>query len=236
MNEATVLLERFKNAMVSLNERETVSTLAALIAEGVPPKDIVGVLKDGMLAVTKMFLEGTYYMSGLLLANDIMRVAMERLIPLLQLEGDAKGKGLVLVGTIEGDIHEIGKNMATWFLRADGFEVVDLGVDIPPRVFLKEILQREPDVVGVSILMADSVHLVKRLVSLVREVYTDRPPPPIFVGCSFLKPDVDKENPCTIKDEERQWLEVECVVHDAFDTVEVCRELVEKRKRDKALT
>ncbi|MDR2404947.1 MAG: cobalamin-dependent protein [Deltaproteobacteria bacterium] len=226
------LFEKLKGSMVALDEKETLAALSALISENVPPKEIIGALNECMSLVTKMFQDGIYYMSGLLLANEIMRVSMEKLIPLILRGTGNEKRGLVLLGTIEGDIHELGKNMAAWFLRADGFEVVDLGVDIPPRVFLKEILLREPDVVGVSLLMASSVQQVKRLVGLVREVYTDRPPPPIFVGCSFLQPDSDKDTLSALMEDERKFLEVEYVVHDALDTVDVCRELVKRKKKE----
>jgi 5-methyltetrahydrofolate--homocysteine methyltransferase len=226
------LFENLKRSMISLHEKETMGTLSSLIAENVPPKEIISALNQCMTQVTKMFQDGIYYMSGLLLANEIMRVCMEKLIPLVLKGSGTEKRGLVLLGTIEGDIHELGKNMAAWFLRADGFEVVDLGVDIAPRVFLREILLREPDVVGVSLLMANSVPQVRRLVGLVREVYTDRQPPPIFVGCSFLKPDADKDTLLTLEEDERKFLEVEYIVHDALDTVEVCRELVKRRRKE----
>ncbi|MDR2340122.1 MAG: cobalamin-dependent protein [Deltaproteobacteria bacterium] len=224
------LFRELDRSMVALDEGATMDAVSGLLAENVPPKELIDSLNQSMLTVTKMFQDGTYYMSGLLLANEIMRVAMERLIPLVLKSGGNEKRGLVLLGTMEGDIHELGKNMATWFLRADGFEVVDLGVDIPPRVFLREILQREPDVVGVSLLMAESVPLVRKLAGLVRDVYTDSPPPPLFVGCGFLKPNGD--NPDYKEGEAQALLGVEHVVNDAFDTVELCRTLVKKRRRD----
>ena len=232
MRSADDILAQLSQSMILLDEAAAMEAVSALIDLDVSPKEVINALSISVGEVTKMFQDGKYYLSGLLLANEIMRSAMEKRIPLVLKTSGGERRGLVLLGTIEGDIHELGKNMAAWFLRADGFEVVDLGVDVQPRVFLKEILQREPDVVGVSILMAESLPLVRRLVGLVREVYTDRPPPPIFVGCSFLKPDKETKSAAGLGGEERRWLEVECVVHDALDTVEVCRELVKKKKQD----
>jgi methylmalonyl-CoA mutase cobalamin-binding domain/chain len=223
------LLLKLRRAMVSLDERETMRVLSLLVGENAPPREIMDSLNQSIRLVSEMFQEGTYYMAGLLLAGEITRVAMERLIPLALKKGGDEKRGLVLLGAMEGDVHELGKNLAAWFLRADGFEVEDLGVDVPPRVFLREILQREPDVVGVSLLMAESVPLVKRLVGLVREVYADKAPPPIFVGCGLLKPDSDAAAMAALADEEREWLEVERVVHDPLDAVELCRELVAKK-------
>ena len=140
--------------------------------------------------------------------------------------GVVRRTGLVIIGTIEGDIHDLGKNMASYFLEAYGFEVVDLGVDVPPRVFLKEILQREPDAVGVSLLLTSCLEPLARLIHLVRETYHGRQAPPIFAGGGFLSGNTD---PSLTTEVAR--LGVDYIVRDAYDTLNLCLSLT-KHVRD----
>jgi methanogenic corrinoid protein MtbC1 len=224
-------LDRLRENIVSLKEAEVLSDLELFLGEGVPPWDLLTCFNDSMSRIGQMFQQGTYFMTGLVLAGEIMREAMEVLMPHLAETPQPRRSGLVIIGTIEGDIHELGKNMAAWFLEADGFEVVDLGVDVPPRVFLKEILQRDPDAVGVSLLLTSCVEPVKRLVRLLRDAYNDRPAPPLFIGCGFLSSNNDSNRLMGQDNLERQWLEVDHVVTDAYDTLRLCRELVGRKRQ-----
>ncbi|MDR1111806.1 MAG: cobalamin-dependent protein [Deltaproteobacteria bacterium] len=216
--------------IIALREQKALADLSALIERGVPAWELMNCFNESLGRVGRMFQEGTYYMTGLVLAGEIMRQAMGLILPRLTTEGSRKERsGLIIIGTIEGDIHELGKNMAAWFLEADGFEVVDLGVDVPPRVFLKEILQREPDAVGVSLLLTSCVEPVKRLVRLLKDTYSDRPAPPLFVGCGFLG--ACEDGPLSGRQSlELEWLEVDHVVSDAYDTLRLCRELVARKR------
>jgi methanogenic corrinoid protein MtbC1 len=217
--------------IVSLRETQVLSDLHECLADGVPPWELLNCFNESLGQVGQMFQQGTYFMTGLVLAGEIMREAMTVLMPHLANNTPSRRSGLVIIGTIEGDIHELGKNMAAWFLEADGFEVVDLGVDVSPRSFLKEILQRDPDAVGVSLLLTSCVEPVKRLVRLLKETYSDRPAPPLFVGCGFLSSNRDSGRLMGQHLLERQWLEVDHVVSDAYDTLKLCRELVSRKRQ-----
>ena len=224
-------LAQMRENIVGLREQEVLADLDKCLAEGVPPWDLLNCFNESLGQVGQMFQQGTYFMTGLVLAGEIMRQAMAVLMPHLANNERTRRSGLVIIGTIEGDIHELGKNMAAWFLEADGFEVVDLGVDVSPRVFLKEILQRDPDAVGVSLLLTSCVEPVKRLVRLLRDAYNDRPAPPLFVGCGFLSSNSDSGRLMGQHLLERQWLEVDHVVSDAYDTLKLCRELVASKRQ-----
>jgi methanogenic corrinoid protein MtbC1 len=220
-------LSSLKENLVSLKEREVLSSLGTLLLSEVAPVSILEVLSLGLREVGNLFREGKYYITGLMLAGEILDRSMEILLPRLDMERNGKKRGTVLLGSLEGDVHDLGKNMVALFLRADGFQVDDLGVNVAPRIFLREILQREPDVVGVSILYLPSVEPVRRLVRLVGEAYRDSIPPPVFVGCGFLSDDLAlKEDEARVSGE-RELLGVKHVVHDAWETVKLCRSLVE---------
>ena len=219
-------LKHFRAQVVALEEQRAMETLNRLLADEVEPWAIMNCLNESLIEVGRLYQAGEYYMTGLVLAGEIMRQGLEALLPRLTSKEPRKSRGLVIIGTIEGDIHDLGKNMARGFLEADGFEVVDLGVDVPPRVFLKEILQREPDAVGVSLLMTTALVPLKRLARLVKDAFEDRPAPPIFVGCGLLG---QADDLSTELNWDRQLLGVDHVVHSAYDTLKLCREVVRGR-------
>ncbi|MDR2443809.1 MAG: cobalamin-dependent protein [Deltaproteobacteria bacterium] len=231
MADFQIKLAEMRENIVNLREQKVLNDLNSMLQDGVPPWELMNCFNDSLGQVGQMFQQGTYFMTGLILAGEIMRQAMEVLMPHLTENNHTRKSGLVIIGTIEGDIHELGKNMAAWFLEADGFEVIDLGVDVPPRVFLKEILQREPDAVGVSLLLTSCVEPVKRLARLLKDTYNDRPAPPLFVGCGFLSSNTASEGLTSQHLLERQWLEVDHVVKDAYDTLRLCRELVGRKRK-----
>ncbi len=217
-------LARLQKLIVGLNEVAVLQAVADLLHDGVGPHDILLCFQIALGEIGEMYQRGEYYVAGLILSGEIMRQSMRLLMPRLVKEGGAVGRsGLVVIGTIEGDIHDLGKNMASYFLEAHGFEVIDLGVDVPPRVFLKEILQREPDAVGVSLLLTSCLEPLGRLVRLVRETYHGREAPPIFAGGGFLTVSTD---PALLGEVER--LGVDYVVRDAYDTLNLCLELTRR--------
>ena len=225
MSDDKTTLGRLHQLIISLNEVAVLQEVDGLLREGVTPHDILACFQDALGEIGEMYQRGEYYVAGLILSGEIMRLAMRLLMPRLVREEGAVGRsGVVVIGTIEGDIHDLGKNMASYFLEAHGFEVVDLGVDVSPRVFLKEILQREPAAVGVSILLVGCLEPLGRLVRLVRETYHDRPTPPIFVGGGFLS----AQGSDLSLVEGVSKLGVDYIVRDAHDTLNLCVELTQR--------
>ena len=216
--------------IVALNEVAVLQNVAQHLANRVNPKDILMCFQESLRDIGAMYQRGEYYMSGLILAGEIMRQAMRLLMPRLVKErGDNQKNGTIILGTIEGDIHDLGKNMAAFFLETHSFEVIDLGVDVPPRNFLKEILQREPDAVGVSLLMPACIEPLKRLTYLVKETYHGRKPPPIFVGSGFLNIDFAADGRfADVKNMELKNLGIDYLVKDPFETLNVCLEICGK--------
>lgn len=218
-------MELLKNQVINLQEVPALQTVADLLKTGVAPREIMNCFSRSLLEIGRLYQSGSYYMTGLVLAGEIMRQALVVLMPQLAKAQTAPKNGLVVIGTIEGDIHDLGKNMAAYFLEAGGFEVVDLGVDVPPRIFLREILRLEPDAVGVSLLLTTCLEPLLRLVKLLKETYHERPAPPLFVGCGFLIRSVGSDGTVQIDEKERQMLGVDHVVTDAYDTLQLCRQL-----------
>jgi len=138
------------------------------LASGADPVDVLEECRSGMSAVGERFERGEMYLSELFMASEIFNQITARVKPLL---GKATGgpRGKILIGTVEGDVHDIGKNIFTSLLEAEGFEVVDLGVDVAPGRFVEAIREHKPDVVGMSSLLSTSLDAVKRTVDAIAE-------------------------------------------------------------------
>ena len=130
---------------------------AALAAKVDPLTVISGALTPAIKAVGTNFSSGAMFLPQLIMASNAMQEAMKQLTPLLAGRSDVVQKGKVLLGTIKGDLHDIGKNIVRALLEGNGYQVIDLGVDIAPQKFVDAIKQHKPDVVGYSGLLTTTL-------------------------------------------------------------------------------
>ena len=140
------------------------------LREEVEPKEILeqGLIK-GMAIVGEKFKNNEIFLPEVLLASQAMYGGLELLQPML-IKGGIKAVGKVVIGTVKGDLHDIGKNLVAMMLRGGGFEVIDLGIDVSPEKFLVATQEHKPDIVGISALltptmigMADVIIALKRV-------------------------------------------------------------------------
>ena len=141
----------------------------AAITSGLPPKTI---LEDGLIAgmtrVGEKFKTHEIFLPDVLLAARAMVAGMELLKPLLAREG-VRTLGKVIIGTVQGDLHDIGKNLVAILLKGAGFEVIDLGNDVSPQRFVDTAEREGADVVGLSALLTTTMPVMKQVVDLARE-------------------------------------------------------------------
>lgn len=130
-----------------------------LIAAGADPLGVVEeVLSPAMDEVGRRYEEADYFIPDLVMAGEAMKAAMSVLGPALVAHGQARSSpGVVVVGTVEGDIHEIGKSLVATMLEAAGFIVHDLGVDVPTADFVSQARELDADVVGLSALLTTTM-------------------------------------------------------------------------------
>ncbi len=123
-----------------------------LLEEGADPLRVLELCRTAMDIVGKRFEEGEYFLPELVLAGEMLDTIGAIAKPLIKQDesGPAKKLGKVLIGTVHGDLHDIGKNIVTFMLDINGFEVKDIGVDVPVTTFIDEIRAYGPDVVGLS--------------------------------------------------------------------------------------
>jgi len=127
------------------------------LASHIPPEEILKAMQKGMAAVGGKYEEGEYFLSELMAAAEMMRSGLEELTPHLAMESAATA-GTVAIGTVRGDLHDIGKNIVVSLLRSSGFKVYDLGIDVAPEVFVRQVRDVKADVLAMSALLTTSMN------------------------------------------------------------------------------
>ena len=146
-------MDALAQAIRDLDEKRVNELVEEKIKAGVPALEIVKICNEGMVSLGDLFSEGVYFISELIFSAEILKGVMKRLDPLLQATGEGSSAGKVVIGTVKGDIHDIGKNIVVTLLRGAGFEVVDLGVDVPGPKFVETIRRSGARVLGLSALL-----------------------------------------------------------------------------------
>ncbi|MEE9399271.1 MAG: corrinoid protein [Dehalococcoidales bacterium] len=142
-----------KDNIINLDFVAIVETANKAMAEGLDPHlAITAGMVPGMAVVGKKFESGEYYLSELVVAGEVMKEGLKVIHPYLKGESSQR-LGTVVMATVEGDRHDLGKNVVTTLLQVQGFEVVDLGVDIPTDKLVAAIKEHNPDILGLSALL-----------------------------------------------------------------------------------
>lgn len=160
-------LQELQDAVISGNQKSTVALTTQLLNSGARPQQI---LNDGLIAgmseVGEMFKCGDYFVPEMLIAARAMKSALEVLRPKLVATG-VQPVGTIVLGTVRGDLHDIGKNLTGMFLEGAGFRVVDLGVDVTADKFIAAIKENNAELLGMSALltttMSYSAEVIKAL-------------------------------------------------------------------------
>jgi methanogenic corrinoid protein MtbC1 len=148
----TELIE-LTEALVDLKKEDIIAMVEDHLQKNTPPLEIVRALNDGMIKVGERFAAGEYFISELIYSGHIMKDAMTRLDPLFR-HSDVETSGeKVVIGTVKGDIHDIGKNIVVMLIRNAGFNVIDLGVDVPADRFVETLKETKAKVLALSCLL-----------------------------------------------------------------------------------
>ncbi len=157
---STALLAQITSSLVEGDPDATVAGVRAAIAAGLEPMTIIdGALVVGMRTVGEKYASGEYFLPNLIVSANGMKQAMALLEPELKARRQSlKSAGTVVIGTVRGDIHEIGKSLVGVMLAANGFEVHDLGVDVPVDTFIARVKETGANLVGLSALLTTTMH------------------------------------------------------------------------------
>jgi methylmalonyl-CoA mutase cobalamin-binding domain/chain len=146
--------EDLEKAIVDLDYSGISGLVKEAIKSGLPPVKALNSLKIGLEKVGELYHKREYFLSELYMAGETMSVAMNVLTPVLSKDFQAEDEGIIVLGSIRGDIHDFGKNIIKTFLTAQGFNVHDLGVDVAPIRFVDEALKVNSGVIGVSAILS----------------------------------------------------------------------------------
>lgn len=162
------MAENLGDLLVELKEDETLAAVGSALEEGADPLSLVERLRGGMSQVGKRFEEKEYFLSELIMSAEIFKEAIALIEPHLEAGGE-EIKGDVVIGTVKGDIHDIGKNIVATLLRCDGYRVHDLGVDVPPGAFVEKLKETGASLLGLSGLLTLAFDSMKETVESVTE-------------------------------------------------------------------
>jgi len=142
--------KKLVSAIADMREEEALTLVRKMVADGTAPTVILDAAREAMGIVGERYEKGTYFLPELIMAGEMLTQITEIIRPELAKMPEVKRHGKVLIGTVKGDIHDIGKNIVTFMLDVNGFEVRDIGVDVPPQKFVEAIREFQPQVVGLS--------------------------------------------------------------------------------------
>lgn len=142
--------EQLTNAVAELKEDEAIQMVKDMIAKGEDANMIFDSARKGMEVVGKRFADGEYFLPELIYSGEIFKAISEIVKPVMTAESGGEKIGKVVVGTVAGDIHDIGKDIVVFMLDISGFEVYDLGVDVPVQAFVDKIKETGAPIVALS--------------------------------------------------------------------------------------
>jgi methanogenic corrinoid protein MtbC1 len=206
--------------VADLKEQEALALVRERVAQNDDPLLLVENCQEGLRIVGERYERQEYYLSGLIMAGEIFREVMEILAPIIEGRFSGSESGVILLGTVEGDIHDIGKNNLSLLLTCYGFTVNDLGVDVPPEEFLSQAMQLKPDIIGLSGLLTSSYDSMRATVQLLRSASDHSvAATPIVIGGNQLN-----EQVC-------QYVGADAWVTDAMSGVRLFQKLIAQRKQ-----
>ncbi|HHU29797.1 MAG: cobalamin-dependent protein [Bacillota bacterium] len=215
----SVLKEKLIAAVTELEEDEVLKLAEKALREGMEPVELLKTINLGMHNVGKLYEEKTYFIADLIMAGIIFK-------GVLGLKGmqevfyskDQKKIGRVVLGTVAGDLHDIGKDIFRGFMEANNFEVIDVGVDVPKDVFVRKVRENKPDILGLSGILTYTVEVMKEVVDALMEAGI-RDSVKVIVGGGHLT------------DATSRYIGADAYANDAFDGVKICLQWMQAAKR-----
>lgn len=162
------LLQELADSVIAGKAPKAEELTTQALTEGLTPKEVLGGLISGMNVVGKKFKNNEFYVPEVLIAARAMKTAMKVLKPKLA-ETGVEPIGKVVVGTVKGDLHDIGKNLVSMMIEGAGFEVIDLGVDVTPEKFINAAKENGAGAIGMSALLTTTMLNMKQTITAVNE-------------------------------------------------------------------
>jgi methylmalonyl-CoA mutase cobalamin-binding domain/chain len=162
--------EELKKLVIDLDEKRALELVKSSIDNGVDPVELIEILREAVDVIGEKYEKKEYFLTELVMAGEIFQDSAKLIEPLLkEQQKSEKPNGIVVLGTVKGDVHDIGKNIFTTLLNSAGFEVYDLGVDVPPEDFVKKVKETNAKYVGYSGLLTVALESMRKTTELLEE-------------------------------------------------------------------
>lgn len=208
------VLRRLRDSIVNLDIEEIKRACKNALAEGVPPMKVVTEgMGKGMDIVGEKYKAREYFLAELIMAGEVMKEGMKILEPHLR-DVKVKTLGKVVLGTVKGDLHEIGKNIVATLMEAAGFDIIDLGVDVPAEKFVESVRTHKPKILGLSALLTVTMPEMENILKELENADL-RDQVKVIVGGAPLTEEYTKK------------IEADAYATDAVAGVDICKKWIE---------
>ncbi|WP_050782842.1 cobalamin B12-binding domain-containing protein [Desulfatibacillum aliphaticivorans] len=167
--------------VTALKEKEVHDQVLARLERGDDPMEILNECQRGMEGVGLLYEKKEYFISGLIIAAEILKDVVNLTAPHIREIHSGKSAVTVLIGTAQGDIHDLGKDLFITLLQCYGFHIIDLGVDVSPQTFLESFIEHKPQIVGISALLTSVIDAMKETIALIRSEVPQGASVPLFI-------------------------------------------------------
>ncbi|SFR17592.1 cobalamin B12-binding domain-containing protein [Desulfoscipio geothermicus] len=205
-------MSELAKALTDLEENKVYQLVDEKIKNGVSPLDIIAECNEGMVGVGNLFSSGEYFLSQLIFSAEIFKNIMQQLEPLMPKSDAGDSASKVIIGTVKGDIHDIGKNIVANLLRGSGFDVIDLGVDVSAEKFVETVRETGARVLGLSALLNFTYPEMKNVVDALTEAGL-RDKVTVIIGGA----------PCN--EQVREFTGADYYAEDAVTGVNICKKI-----------
>ncbi len=206
-------LAKLRDAIVNLDIEGVKKSSQEALDAGIPAyKAVIEGMAKGMEIVGQKYEDGEYFLAELIMAGETMKEGMAILEPHLK-AGDIKAAGKVVIGTVRGDLHDIGKNVVITLLKAANYDVVDMGVDISAEQFVEAVKKHKPDIVAMSALLTTTMIEMENVISSLKKAGLRRKLK-VIIGGAPITPEYAKK------------IGADAAARDAVEGVRICNRWV----------
>ncbi len=206
-------MTKLAEALRDLDEDKVNELVEEMLKQGSSAQEIISECNVGISTVGELFAAGEYFLTELMFSAEIMQGVMRRLETIIASSADAEqSAGTVVIGTVEGDIHDIGKNIIVSLLRSNGFNVVDLGVDVPAGKFVEAVRETGAKVLGLSALLNNTYPEMKNVINAITEAGL-RDQVKVIIGGTICSERV------------REYTDADFYANDAVSGINICKSI-----------
>ncbi|NLZ38957.1 MAG: cobalamin-binding protein [Firmicutes bacterium] len=210
MSELAKLKQDLVAAVKELEEEKVLELSETALRVGMEPLELLETINEGMLLVGQLYENKTYFIADLIMAGLIFKevLGLEEMTKLFYSKNKKK-MGRIVLGTVQGDLHDIGKDIFRGLAETNNFEVIDIGVDVPKEAFVKKVREQKPEIVGMSGILTYTVDAMKEVVDALKEAGL-RDQVKVIIGGGHLT------------DKTCSYIGADAFANDAFDGVKIC--------------